>query len=76
MVKSAALPPGDANCFAFALAAQRESGGFKVLQWAQQNPDGWIIFYPDNPHPPEDSPVYWQPYRSGSIEVRPAAQVH
>lgn len=48
----------------------------KVLQWAQQNPDGWIIFYPDSPHPPEDSPVFWQPYRSGSIEVRPASQVH
>jgi hypothetical protein len=48
----------------------------KVLQWAQQNPDGWIIFYPDSPQPPEDSPVYWQPYRSGSIEVRPASQVH
>ena len=48
----------------------------KVLQWAQQNPDGWIIFYPDSPQSPEDSPVYWQPYRSGSIEVRPASQVH
>jgi len=47
-----------------------------VLQWAQQNPAGWIIFYPDSPHPPEDSPVFWQPYRSGSIVVRPASQVH
>jgi 4-amino-4-deoxy-L-arabinose transferase-like glycosyltransferase len=48
----------------------------QVLQWAQQNPEGWIIFYPDSPHPPQDTPVFWQPYRSGSIEVRPASQVH
>ena len=48
----------------------------KVVQWAQQNPDGWIIFYPDSPHPPQDSPIFWQPYRSGSVEVRPASQVH
>jgi len=48
----------------------------KVVQWAQQNPDGWIIFYPDSPHPPQGSPIFWQPYRSGSIEVRPASQIH
>jgi len=47
----------------------------QVLQWAQQNPEGWIIFYPDSPHPPQDTPIFWQPYRSGSIEVRPASQV-
>ena len=48
----------------------------KVLQWAQQNPEGWIIFYPDSPHPSADSPAFWQPYRSGSIEVRPASEIH
>jgi hypothetical protein len=48
----------------------------KVRQWAQQNPDGWIIFYPDSPHPPDDLPVFWQPYRTGSVEVRSASQVH
>jgi 4-amino-4-deoxy-L-arabinose transferase-like glycosyltransferase len=48
----------------------------QVLQWAQQNPDGWIIFYPDSPHPPQNTHIFWQPYRSGSIEVRPASQVH
>jgi hypothetical protein len=47
-----------------------------VLQWAQQNPAGWIIFYAETPEPPRDSDVFWQPYRGGSIAVRPASQVH
>jgi 4-amino-4-deoxy-L-arabinose transferase-like glycosyltransferase len=48
----------------------------RVVKWAKRNPDGWIIFYPDSPHPPQDSPVFWQPYRSGSIVVRPASQIN
>jgi hypothetical protein len=49
----------------------------KIRSWARKNPDGWIIFYSDSPHRPMDAPAFSQPYRSGSIVVRPASsQIH
>ncbi len=44
------------------------------LKWAKKNPNGWLIFYSTKPRPSKNKPSFWQPYRSGSMNVLSAKQ--